>query len=180
MTLKGNQGQLEKAVSTCFDKALTTASRSQEEIGCDHGRMEERKIELLEAQVLQRYMAISEGSCLRTVARVTRTVYIKSTGAQAVETHFYLSSLKADDPQGLLKAIRSHWVIESMHWSLDVTFKEDRCRVRQETAALNLSYIRKMALSFLKAETSFKASIPRKQLTFWRDPTYLLTILNAI
>jgi predicted transposase YbfD/YdcC len=88
--------------------------------------------------------------------------------------------LAPDTPQRILKAIRSHWTIESLHWSLDVTFNEDQCRVREETAALNLAYMRKMALSLLKAETSFKASIRRKQLKLWRDPVYLSKILPAI
>lgn len=180
IALKGNQGQLEKTVSDCFDKAQTVVSTAQDEIGCEHGRIEERKIELLEAEVLKRHMDISEWSCLRTVAKVTRTVRVKSTGLQTVETHFYISSLEADEPQRILKAIRAHWTIESMHWSLDVTFNEDACRVREETAALNLSYMRKMALSLLKAEPSFKASIRRKQLKLWRDPAYLLKVLPTI
>ena len=67
-----------------------------------------------------------------------------------------------------------------MHWSLDVTFKEDDCRVRDEKAALNLAVLRKMSLSLLKAETSFKASIRRKQLKIWAKPDYLLKIFNKI
>lgn len=50
-----------------------------------------------------------------------------------------------------------------MHWSLDVTFKEDSCRVREKTTALNLSWLRKMSLAFLKvSESSLKVSIRRK------------------
>ena len=43
-----------------------------------------------------------------------------------------------------MRAIRSHWHIENkLHWVMDVTFKEDSCRVRNENSALNLSWMRK-------------------------------------
>ena len=67
-----------------------------------------------------------------------------------------------------------------MHWSLDVSFKEDACRVRHETTALNLSWLRKMSFSFLKAEASLKVSIRRKQLKLWSSPNYFLKVFSMI
>ena len=80
-----------------------------------------------------------------------------------------------------MRAIRSHWHIENkLHWVMDVTFKEDSCRVRNENSALNLSWMRKMALALLKKEDSYKASIRRKQLKAWAKPEYLLKIIEQI
>ena len=79
------------------------------------------------------------------------------------------------------KAARSHWGIENkLHWTLDVVFKEedvvfkeDDCRIRDETAALNFAWFRKMALSFLKSVDPFGKkvnSIKKKMLRNWARP----------
>jgi predicted transposase YbfD/YdcC len=178
--LKGNQGTLYESVRDCFD--LTDpeydVSTVKDEIGCEHGRIEERTLEVLDAQVLEGLVDLSEWSGLTSIAKMTYTH--ESHGKRTSQTLYYISSLSAQDPTKLLQAIRSHWRIESMHWSLDVTFREDECRVRDETTALNLSLLRKMSLSLLKKETSFKASIRRKQLKVWSNPDYLLKIFDAI
>jgi predicted transposase YbfD/YdcC len=78
-----------------------------------------------------------------------------------------------------LFAVRSHWQIEGcLHWSLDVSFREDSCRIRDENAALNMSWLRKFALGLLKNEKTFKASIRRKQLKAWSSTSYLAGILK--
>jgi len=83
-------------------------------------------------------------------------------GNVVIEKRFYISSLPAEKPLEILHAIRSHWQIERcLHWSLDVTFREDNCRIRNEK--------------------SFKrASIRRKQLKIWADPPYLSKVLRQI
>ncbi len=60
---------------------------------------------------------------------------------------------------------------------LDVAFREDECRIREENAAMNMAWMRKMAMGILKKETSFKASIRRKQLKAWANPDYLSKML---
>ena len=50
------------------------------------------------------------------------------------------------------QAVRQYWQIEyKLHWSFDVTFKEDACRIRREDAAENLAAIRHIAMNFLKS-----------------------------
>jgi len=109
---------------------------------------------------------------------MTSKVICKNDGNQTIEERFYISSLSPDDPGRILKAIRCHWEIESLHWSLDVTFKEDDCRIRNETGPLNFSWMRKMGLSFLKSDQSFKASIRRKQRKLHAAPDYALKIFS--
>ncbi len=75
-----------------------------------------------------------------------------------------------------------HWSIENkLHWTLDVVFNEDDCRIRDETAALNFSWFRKMALSFLKPVEPFGKkvnSIKKKMLRNWARPEGLFDYVN--
>lgn len=178
--LKGNQGNLEESVGDCFklNDGLFPLHTVQDGIGCDHGRIEERQLQVLDAKVLEGLVDLSEWNSLTSIARMTYTS--EAFGKKSTEIRHYISSLPPEDPSKILRAIRMHWGIESMHWSLDVSFKEDACRVRDETTALNLSWLRKMSLSFLKAETSLKVSIRRKQLKLWNKPDYFLKVFSII
>lgn len=186
--LKGNQGSLEASVRDCFtlNDSSSPFYTAQDEIGCEHGRLEKRQIAVLDAKILNGLVDLSQWHSLHSIVKMTYTSEVlnkkvkKDQKEETTKTLFYISSLDPHDPAKILQAIRSHWSIESMHWSLDVTFKEDASRVRNATSALNLSWIRKMSLALLKAETSFKASIRRKQLKLWSSPQYFLTVLSII
>jgi len=184
--LKGNQGNLEESVRDCFklNDESSIVYTARDEIACEHGRLEERQIEVLGGTVLQGLVDLSQWDSLNSIVKMTYTSEMLNKKVKREQTVtkelFYISSLNPNNPAKILQAVRSHWIIESMHWSLDVSFKEDACRVRDEMTALNLSWFRKMALSFLKAETSFKASIRRKQLKLWSSPEYFLKVFSMI
>lgn len=182
VALKGNQGALHELVKDSFnmlDKGAKTLlpTTAKDEIDGQHGRIDQREIQVISADKLGN-MIDQRWKKLNSIARVIHTSEID--GQISIEQRFYISSLSADKPLDILVAIRSHWQIEScLHWSLDVTFREDDCRIRNENAALNMSWMRKFALGLLKNESSFKrASIRRKQLKVWADPTYLLKIFE--
>jgi len=74
--------------------------------------------------------------------------------------------------------VRRHWGIEnSLHWVLDVTFREDHYRARKLNAAHNLAIVRHLALDLLKAETKSKKSINKKRKRCAYDPDYILEVL---
>lgn len=184
LAVKGNQGNMFGSIQDCFKWAASDKSKHKvyeavDEVGCEHGRIEERKLEVIGVEILKGLVELADWSGIKSIAKITcsrETPYEKSN-----EARFYISSLAPENPGVLLKAIRAHWSIENqLHWSLDISFREDACRVRDENTALNLSWMRKMALSFLKAETSFKASIRRKQLKLWSSPDYLLKVISRI
>jgi predicted transposase YbfD/YdcC len=178
--LKGNQGSLEESVRDCFklNNDLFPIHTIEDEIACEHGRIEERQLQVLDAKVLEGLVDLSQWDSLSSIIRL---IYVsESFGKKSTEIRHYISSLPPESPSKILRAIRMHWGIESMHWSLDVTFKEDECRVREKTTALNLSWIRKMSLGFLKAENSLKVSIRRKQLKLWNSPHYFLKVFSMI
>lgn len=98
---------------------------------------------------------------------------------QPALVQFYLTSLDGD-ARKLGQAIRLHWGVEnSLHWTLDVTFNEDACRVRTGHAPQNLSLLRRLALNALNLKQSFKRSNRQKSNRAAMDNNYMLTILAA-
>lgn len=184
IALKGNQGALHELVKESFDmldqgaKTLLPTT-AKDEIDAEHGRIDQREIEVISSDKLAN-MIDSRWKNLNSIVRVIHTSEAERN--VVIEKRFYISSLPAEKPLEILHAIRSHWQIEScLHWSLDVTFREDNCRIRNENAALNMSWLRKFSLGLLKNEKSFKrASIRRKQLKIWAEPAYLAKILRQI
>ena len=77
-----------------------------------------------------------------------RTARDSETGewVTTTERRLFISSLEVD-PKKALEATRKHWGVESMHWTLDVTYGEDYCRARTKHAAANRATVRRMALS---------------------------------
>jgi predicted transposase YbfD/YdcC len=95
----------------------------------------------------------------------------------SVETRYYLSSL-GNDAELLNGAVRSHWGVEdSLHWVLDVTFDEDRSRIRKENAPENFGLLRRLALCLLKKEPTSKRSIKGRRLRASWDEGYLRRVL---
>src|SRR6266496_6073485 len=77
----------------------------------------------------------------------------------AVATRDYLTSLACDVAQ-FAKAVREHWGVENaLHWVLDVSFREDDCRIRKEKGAQNFAVLRHIALNLLQRESSHKRGV---------------------
>ncbi|MBH8566432.1 ISAs1 family transposase, partial [Nostoc sp. CENA67] len=94
-----------------------------------------------------------------------------------VETRYFISSLEENIEQ-FANAIRSHWGIEnSLHWILDVAFKEDESRIRKDNAPQNFAIIRQIAVNLLGKEKRVKRGIKNKQFLAAMDNNYLLNIL---
>jgi predicted transposase YbfD/YdcC len=98
----------------------------------------------------------------------------------SAEARYYLSSLPPDAP-ALAQAIRSHWRIEnSLHWVLDVAFREDDSRVRVGHAPENLAIIRHLALNLLRQDTSRRVGLANKRFRAALDTAYLRSILAGL
>jgi len=93
---------------------------------------------------------------------MTRTT-CKSDKGESCEIRYYISSL-TPDLELFSRSVRGHWAIESMHWHLDVTFREDNNQTIEKTAAENFNILRKLALSILKMfELDKKYSLKKKR-----------------
>jgi predicted transposase YbfD/YdcC len=106
----------------------------------------------------------------------TRTIKDQTT----TESRYFISSLPPDAVRAM-GAVRAHWGIEnSLHWVLDVVFREDDSRVRIRNAAENLALIRKITHNLLQQETSLKRGIKTKRLVASWDRNYLLKVIGLI
>jgi predicted transposase YbfD/YdcC len=105
-----------------------------------------------------------------------RTVEGKTT----LEHRYYLSSADLDAAR-FLEATRAHWGIEnSLHWVLDVTFREDENRLRKGYGAENFATLRHLALNVLKQDTTTNTGIQNKRLKAGWNTRYLETLLTHI
>lgn len=175
LALKGNQSSLQEDVADWFaDPVLAGISQVHKTVEVGHGRIEERTIRAADAGWLaERHPAWPK---LTSIVAVTSRRTNKKSGEVSCETRLYISSLPPD-PEALATAIRAHWSIENnLHWTLDVTFREDQCRIRKDHAPQNLANIRRFALNMLKQDP-LKISIKRKRFKALINPTYRSQIL---
>jgi predicted transposase YbfD/YdcC len=103
---------------------------------------------------------------LRTIV-MTKNTLIKSDGSVFVQSRYFISSLPLDVKE-VARVIRGHWLVESAHWHLDVTFREDANRTLDRMAAFNLNILRKLVLNFLKIVdlSEFKGPVSLKTRRF--------------
>ena len=98
-------------------------------------------------------------------------------GKTPIETRYYISSLP-NDAQKLGESVRSHWGIEnSLHWVLDVSFREDDCRIKKDNTPQKFAILRHISLNLLNQEKASKTGAKNKRLRAWWDDGYLTKIL---
>ncbi len=170
LALKGNQTSLHDDARLFFADPVCAASCATEtETDAGHGRIEERLCRAADAGWLAERHPEWKG--LRSLAAITARRIDKKSGAESLETRFYVTSLEPE-PNALLAAVRAHWGVENnLHWTMDVIFDEDRCRTRKDDSPLNLAVIRHAAFNILKANKS-KGSLRRKRLRACVDPRF--------
>ena len=168
LALKGNQTSLHEDTALFFaDPVCAADCAASAETDAGHGRIEERSCRAAEARWLAERHPDWKG--LRSVAAVTARRIDKKTGRASVETRYFITSLEPD-PKAILAAVRAHWGIENnLHWTMDVTFDEDRCRTRKDASPLNFAVIRHAGYNLLKADKT-RGSLRRKRLRACVDP----------
>ena len=164
LPVKGNQGQLEQAVTDFFvdhledDFARVKVSRL-ETTETHHGRVEKRSY--YQVDVPPTLSGRKRWKGLRTLGLVIRNREIN--GCQTDEVQCSISSLKRN-VKLFAKASRSHWGIENTcHWTLDMTFREDENRTRDRNVCENLAWLRRFALGLLKQHHNTKTSLAMKR-----------------
>ena len=175
LAVKGNQSRLHQAIQVSFEP-IRRASIDKKEwvLEKQKGRVESRTCYVLSAQALS-----GDFSSWNQLTSIVMVESFRAARGQRPELtyRYYISSAdltaeRAGD------AIREHWGIESMHWSLDVSLQEDACQIYRDHAAENLAGLRRMALNILKAEPT-PISIPKKQKRCLMKPAFLERALLA-
>lgn len=182
LALKGNQGCLYTQLEHFFEQADKTGFCGIEHshhhtTESGHGRIEIRHYYSVPVSALMGVSGQHKWQGCQSVGMVIceRRLWNKTT----IEVRYYISSLPAD-ARVLAQAVRTHWGIEnSVHWTLDVTFKEDACRIRTGFSSQNFALLRRIALNQLQRETSVKSSIRMKRYRAAMDNQYAAKVLLA-
>jgi predicted transposase YbfD/YdcC len=178
LAVKDNQPTLRAAVEAVFGRAcdadfVGVRSDGHEEAGDGHGRHEERDL----AVIHEPSGLPPEWPDVAAVALVNRG---REVGGERTSTsHYYLTS-HAGTAAEIAGFVRGHWGIENgLHWVLDVVFREDRSRIREGNAGLNLALIRRAAVALLKRAPGKGSNVTKRLKAGW-DDSYLLQVLKSI
>lgn len=180
LALKANQGNIYKDVESFFDAVVNDHTygfqiSTHQTVDGEHGRIETRKYWHVNAP--EHLVEKFGWPGLQSLGMCEATREFK--GQVSKEKRYYLSSLSVDAVR-LAEAVRGHWSIEnSLHWILDVVFREDDSRVRIGHAAENFSLVRRIALNLLQQEKTLKRGVKTKRLKAALDDSYLLRVLNT-
>lgn len=182
LALKGNHSGMQEELAAWWHKTEREGFsidnyEQATDIDCGHGRIETRICE--HVWVNSNWLSKDyRWSGLKSIIKISSEVHEKTTGKVTHEIRWYISSLKVNAEQALT-AVRSHWQVESMHWILDMTFREDESRIRKGNGALAFNVMRKIALNLFKQDETKSASIPRKKKMAALDDGYRSTLLES-
>jgi len=179
LALKGNQGQLHENVKLLFDTGVETGFgdlpvATYESLDADHGRIEKRRYWITSA--LEGIVDRDRWPGLHSIGMVESEREVD--GQITLERRYYITSL-ADNAAQFAAAVHSHWGIENrLHWSLDMAYREDECRVRKDHGPNNMAMLRHLTLNLLRQETTCKRGIKTKRLKAGWDQQYLFKVLT--
>lgn len=182
LAVKGNRPQLHDELKFCFDEVKLGTERKEEwidyhrDFNKEHGRYEVRECMATdEIDWLKPHIKDWKGVQSIAMVRTQRTIGDK----QSVETRYYISSLPAN-AELLNTAVRAHWGVEnSVHWVLDMVFREDESRMRKGHSPENFAILRRIAMNLVRRDKKSKGSLKgRRKAAGWNN-RYLEELLFA-
>ncbi|MBA3518277.1 MAG: ISAs1 family transposase [Rhizobiales bacterium] len=179
LALKGNQGTLRADVKlfVAEQKANgfknTTISRD-ETVDGDHGRIETRTTTVIHDLAWLRQRHAWPGLNGVVIIDSRREI----DGKVERETRLYITSLK-EPAKSLGAIVRSHWAVEnSLHWDMDMLFRDDECRIRTEHAPANFTTVKHIALNLTRRAPGNDSLRVRRKVAAW-DDEYLASLIAA-
>jgi predicted transposase YbfD/YdcC len=178
LAVKDNQPTLHRDIDSYFETAPDGEVDFCEEIDKGHGRLEIRTcrvskhIDWLKSE--RSYPGAFRFPQVAAVAMLDTKVENKGKVTMARRSYITSRPLPA---KALAEAVRRHWAIENnLHWTLDVTFKEDLSRLRKGHGAKNMAVVRHFALNLVRNAKDTRSIKTRRKRASW-DPRYLHDIL---
>lgn len=178
LSLKGNQGTIHKAVAKYIEEQMENdfadieVQRYSETLK-GHGRKDE--ITYYQMPVPKDLVNGEKWAGLKTIGVAIRNS--ESGDKWSTEVRYYINSI-AMGAKRFARFVRGHWAIEStLHWCLDVTFREDESRVRDRNTANNLAWLKRFGLSLLKQQDDKHSIAMRRRVAGW-NLDYLAQVLG--
>jgi predicted transposase YbfD/YdcC len=177
IAVKDNQPKLKAAIDTFFAEQIDRdfedlRYRTHETTDKGHGRIDERAYYL--TRTPDDFRPAEDWPEIKAIGYAIRLTQ-HADGRETCEKRYYACSRYLSGKR-FAEAVRGHWGIESMHWTLDVTFREDDSRTRERTLGNNLSWLRRFAVTLLKRHP-VKDSLRGKMLRCSYSTDFLAEVL---
>jgi len=178
LAVKENQPKLYQAVVEYFNTIDLTSKKVSQvvEEETSHGRIEHR--EYFQTTIPSDFPEAQRWPGIRTIGMVRRTHRKTGSKNKTVETRYYISSERRNGRE-FARYVRKHWGIEnSLHWVLDMTFREDENRIRERTLADNISWIRRFTISLIKQNLRKGSIVGKRKKAAWSFDFLLELVLG--
>ena len=180
LAVKANQPTIRAEIADYFASAPPQTVQTFTDVDKGHGRIEQRSVSLArEVDWLNGARRFPGELRLPDVAAIIQVrSRVELNDRCRADTRYYITSASLD-AEAAAHAVRSHWAIENrLHWVLDVTFKDDLCRVRKGHGAKNMAVVRHFAINLVR-QAKDKSSIKlRRKVAGW-DVDYLASLLGV-
>jgi predicted transposase YbfD/YdcC len=181
LAVKANQPTLRAEVEAYFAKAPASALDTCEDIDKGHGRIEQRTVTVAkDVDWLggdRRFPGELRLPDVAAIIRVQSRTELKDRCRY--DTRYFITSASLDAAHASA-GVRGHWAIEnSLHWTLDVVFKEDQSRLRKGHGAKNMAIVRHFAINLVRAAKDKRSVKSRRKVAGW-DTNYLAAILGQV
>lgn len=176
LQVKGNQGNLSREIAAYYHKTEREGFDGiehafHEEIDKGHGRLEQRRTH--HVALTEWVSSAADWKDARSIIRIERVREV--AGEETTHIAWYVSSL-AIDAKKAADCVRSHWAVENnLHWQLDLTYREDDCRLA--SAALTMGIIKRFCLNLLKINDTSKRRMKHRVMAAAIDDDYRTKIL---
>jgi predicted transposase YbfD/YdcC len=156
-------------------KAISTAWISTKPLISGHGRIEEREVTL--CHDIDWLIKDHSYPHIASIVSVKSKRFLADKRSE--ETRYFISSITHNDAKNMLTICAHTGGVENnLHWTLDIVFNEDSCRIRKGYSDQDMAILRHISLNLLKSETEHKVGIIiKRQMAGW-DSDYLLKLLQ--
>lgn len=178
LALKRNQPTLHGEVQAYFADPATAGLQAVTATDKDHGRIETRTTRVSHdvGWMTGERRHPGEHRFPSLASLIETTTQIERRGKTTRETRYFISSARLS-PDRAAEAIRGHWGVESLHWVLDVIFKEDLSRLRRGHGAQNMALVRRLAFNIVRAGRGKRSIKTARKAAGW-SPDFLASLIQ--